>query len=632
MDSEDPKHEAACCLLNLSSMPTLTTETYSEKEKPKDVLTIPLQESLHIQLTEPSVDEDHASQYLTVQDDAVPADSLLLRPPLSHRSRSSSVHIPLSPGKKVTAMALAENQTASRDISLPRESVASRRYSFSVIRDLKQNKDLSQNEDLSHSSNSEQIISKSEDQDHCLVFPAMSLSVPSNSEDETSMSGIDQPMDLSVTRDMKVDPNVSADSHPEELVEPIDSLLGACLQYGSLTALKTGGLPLMLNTSGLKRRSQSPWELQQQTGSRQSVDDSVLHLSPVTSPSPDHIPSKSILHDDQYPISSRPQAEFIVAKSGCGQNLDDGKCVCDICNKTFTKPSQLRLHLNIHYFERPFRCDSCVVSFRTKGHLQKHKRSVSHYNKVNMNQTFGTPTADNPRPFKCSDCKIAFRIHGHLAKHLRSKMHIMKLECLGRLPFGMYAEMERSGTNLNEIDTTDCDSSLESLQLIAQRLYRQEPRQVVWQGDNVIGGAESPDHSLSSPESIALSLSQNKLAATKTVNFQVKQELDNVIENPGHSHQDNSNSLSVDIDKEVNHCSGQNVKPQPLSCPLCGQSFVSAKALRVHTYSHHAQWSTDEATNFTEIELALPDPCGETPQTLQKFASVQDNVKKHFNL
>ncbi|KAI2804043.1 Zinc finger protein 40 [Blomia tropicalis] len=140
----------------------------------------------------------------------------------------------------------------------------------------------------------------------------------------------------------------------------------------------------------------------------------------------------------------------------------EGKSVCNICMKQFSKPSQLRLHINIHFFERPFRCDSCAVSFRTKGHLQKHSRSVSHLNKLNMNNTFGRPSTDNPRPFKCSDCKIAFRIHGHLAKHLRSKMHIMKLECLGKLPFGMFAEMERSNINLTPIDTTDCEKALES--------------------------------------------------------------------------------------------------------------------------------------------------------------------------
>ena len=179
-------------------------------------------------------------------------------------------------------------------------------------------------------------------------------------------------------------------------------------------------------------------------------------------------------------ISAMPASS--ASSSAPYKMTDDGKTACSICNKVFTKPSQLRLHINIHYFERPFRCDACAVSFRTKGHLQKHKRSVTHFNKVNMNLTFGTPSTENPRPFKCSDCMIAFRIHGHLAKHLRSKMHIMKLECLGKLPFGTYAEMERSGINLNEIDTTDCHNSLESLQLLAHRLYKQDPSKIQqWQ-------------------------------------------------------------------------------------------------------------------------------------------------------
>ncbi|CAL4117823.1 unnamed protein product, partial [Meganyctiphanes norvegica] len=163
---------------------------------------------------------------------------------------------------------------------------------------------------------------------------------------------------------------------------------------------------------------------------------------------------------------------------------EDSKPKCTICKKEFNRPSQLNLHMNIHYLERPYRCDACAVSFRTNGHLQKHKRSASHFSKVNMNMTFGTPSMENPRPFKCHDCKIAFRIHGHLAKHLRSKMHIMKLECLGKLPFGTYAEIERSGANLNEIDTTDCDNSLESLQVMASRLYEKDPSKIMaWQSE-----------------------------------------------------------------------------------------------------------------------------------------------------
>ncbi|KAH0548948.1 hypothetical protein KQX54_004610 [Cotesia glomerata] len=179
--------------------------------------------------------------------------------------------------------------------------------------------------------------------------------------------------------------------------------------------------------------------------------------------------------------AGKPMAEFL-PPSGVAPNYvsigEDGRSTCGICNKVFNKPSQLKLHINIHYFERPFRCESCAVSFRTKGHLTKHERSVSHHNKVSMTSTFGAPTTSNPRPFKCTDCKIAFRIHGHLAKHLRSKMHIMKLECIGKLPFGTYAEMERSGVNLNDIDTTDCDNSLASLQVLAKKLYDQDPTKI----------------------------------------------------------------------------------------------------------------------------------------------------------
>jgi human immunodeficiency virus type I enhancer-binding protein len=154
---------------------------------------------------------------------------------------------------------------------------------------------------------------------------------------------------------------------------------------------------------------------------------------------------------------------------------DAGRPVCVNCKKVFQKPGQLRIHMNIHYMERKYRCEACGVSFRTQGHLQKHERSVSHQNKVNMTSTFGVPTLSNPRPFNCKDCKIAFRIHGHLAKHLRSKMHVLKLECLQKLPFGTYAEMERSGFNLTDIDTSDCDNSLMSLRQLAKKLNEKDP-------------------------------------------------------------------------------------------------------------------------------------------------------------
>ncbi|XP_050294461.1 uncharacterized protein LOC126734781 [Anthonomus grandis grandis] len=150
----------------------------------------------------------------------------------------------------------------------------------------------------------------------------------------------------------------------------------------------------------------------------------------------------------------------------------EGNKSCHICLKSFNQPYQLTLHMNIHYLERPFRCDTCQVSFRTKGHLQKHERSASHYTKLSSSPA---QSSSEPRPFKCSDCNIAFRIHGHLAKHLRSKMHIMKLECLAKIPFGLYAELERSNSLLTEINTSDGDQCLESLKTLAKKVFINDP-------------------------------------------------------------------------------------------------------------------------------------------------------------
>ena len=52
----------------------------------------------------------------------------------------------------------------------------------------------------------------------------------------------------------------------------------------------------------------------------------------------------------------------------------------------------------------------------------------------------------------------------------RSKVHIGKLEGLGKLPPGLYSLMERNRIQLNDLDTTDCETNLQSLCKLAQRL------------------------------------------------------------------------------------------------------------------------------------------------------------------
>ncbi|XP_037923579.1 uncharacterized protein LOC119659519 isoform X2 [Hermetia illucens] len=213
------------------------------------------------------------------------------------------------------------------------------------------------------------------------------------------------------------------------------------------------------------------------------------------------VPPTVIVGEDGFKSSNEVQPMFRVHLS------DDGRPVCKICSKTFQKHHQMALHMNIHYMERKFKCEPCAVSFRTQGHLQKHERSEAHKNKVMMNSTFGVPTTSNPRPFECSDCKVAFRIHGHLAKHLRSKTHVQKLECLQKLPFGTYAEIERAGISLTEIDTTDCDNSLASLRELAQRLIEKDPTKMgTYTKPSCIDGGTNSHESGSedSPEALPL--------------------------------------------------------------------------------------------------------------------------------
>jgi len=317
-------------------------------------------------------------------------------------------------------------------------------------------------------------------------------------------------------------------------------------------------------------------------------------------------PASNSSQDNDLPVSSsRSDSEkgsLISKTQEIFQINEDGKSVCGICKKVFSKPSQLRLHVNIHYFERPFRCEACAVSFRTKGHLQKHKRSVGHFNKVNINATFGAPSTDNPRPFKCGDCMIAFRIHGHLAKHLRSKMHIMKLECIGKLPIGMYAEMERLGTNLNEIDTTDCENSLESLQQMAVKLYEKDPSKLTSMDEPLPTVSTSSDMSededsnqapeikeepmemmTSSPQPLSRPPTNQTEAQTSLGRGVVWSEPSNPSYLQGGLRERNSFSSghedpSTDSETE----SGQIIK-----CQHCSQSFHDMKSLQIHNFLDH---------------------------------------------
>ncbi|XP_077989781.1 uncharacterized protein LOC144444241 [Glandiceps talaboti] len=69
-----------------------------------------------------------------------------------------------------------------------------------------------------------------------------------------------------------------------------------------------------------------------------------------------------------------------------------GKYVCEECGIRCKKPSMLKKHIRTHTDLRPYHCNFCNFSFKTKGNLTKHMKSKAHNKKCLAN---GAPICDD---------------------------------------------------------------------------------------------------------------------------------------------------------------------------------------------------------------------------------------------
>ncbi|XP_077209329.1 zinc finger protein 40 isoform X2 [Paroedura picta] len=79
-----------------------------------------------------------------------------------------------------------------------------------------------------------------------------------------------------------------------------------------------------------------------------------------------------------------------------------GKYICEECGIRCKKPSMLKKHIRTHTDVRPYHCNYCNFSFKTKGNLTKHMKSKAHSKKC-MDLGVSVGLIDDPDGEECGE-------------------------------------------------------------------------------------------------------------------------------------------------------------------------------------------------------------------------------------
>ncbi|XP_051572830.1 transcription factor E4F1-like [Myxocyprinus asiaticus] len=258
---------------------------------------------------------------------------------------------------------------------------------------------------------------------------------------------------------------------------------------------------------------------------------------------------------------------------------EEGRYICEICEKTFKTTNILRTHMFTHNEEKDFKCEICETAFRTKGSLIRHKRRHT-----------------DERPYRCNQCGLAFRESGALTRHLKSLT-----PCTEKIRFNQCKEILVSKDGARKVQQVPPDPEKEQLPVVSvveayqeiiqiqvvdengqiQQVVSQPQTATVVEADNLIcqaiinsGIALETEASEAAEQAEAQSpkaIQQAPEAAARLTEIQVTEEcVESVAEET--------------LDSSMKE--GKPSESKLYKCPHCERMFKTLAYLRVHVKGH----------------------------------------------